>query len=117
MVVAFAVPQVKQFVQDYTAFTGHAPDSWYAAPAYEAVRALAAAIEQAGSLDHKAIRDALRQVDLKPSLLPGQELKFQQNGQVKAPFVIVQNKPDGKVDIVYPQDSATGDPVAPIPRS
>ena len=110
-------PQVKQFVQDYTAFTGHAPDSWYAAPAYEAVRALAAAIEQAGSLDHKAIRDALRQVDLKPSLLPGQELKFQQNGQVKTPFVIVQNKPGGKVDIVYPQDSATGDPVAPIPRS
>jgi branched-chain amino acid transport system substrate-binding protein len=109
-------PQVKKFLADYQAFTGHGPDSYYPAPAYDAVRALAAAIEQAGSLDRTAIRDALRNVDLKDSLLPGQELKFGKNGQVDLPFVIVQNKPEDKVDIVFPKDAATGEVVAPRPR-
>jgi branched-chain amino acid transport system substrate-binding protein len=109
-------PQVKKFITDYQAFTGHGPDSYYPAPAYDSVRVLAAAIEQAGSLDRTAIRDALRNVDLKDSLLPGQELKFGKNGQVDLPFVIVQNKPEDKVDIVFPKDAATGEVVAPRPR-
>ncbi len=109
-------PQVKKFVADYTAFTGHPPDSWYPATAYDAVRTLALAIEQAGSLNKTAIRDALRAGELKDSLLPGQVLKFEKNGQVHTPFVIVQNKPDNKVDIVYPKDAATGEAIAPKPR-
>lgn len=110
-------PQVKKFNTDYQAFTGHAPDSWYAATAYEAMRMLAQSIEQAGKLDKTAIRDRLRAGELKNSLLPTQVLKFGKNGQVTNPFVIVQNKPDGKVDIVFPQDAATGPPIAPKPQS
>ena len=79
------------------------------------MRALGMAIEQAGSTDKTAIRDALRQVELKDSLLPGGELKFGGNGQVGNGFVIVQNKPEDKVDIVFPKNIATGDVVAPIP--
>jgi branched-chain amino acid transport system substrate-binding protein len=109
-------PQVKKFVADYTAFTKHAPDSWYPATAYDAVRVLATAIEKAGSLDHTAIRDALRATHMTDSLLPGQVLIFGKDGQVTTPFVIVQNKPGGKVDIVYPKDAATGEAVAPIPK-
>jgi branched-chain amino acid transport system substrate-binding protein len=108
-------PQVKKFVEDYKAAIGHPPDSWYPATAYDATRALAAAIESAGSLNRTAIRDALRKTDLKDSLLPGQELKFGANGQLGTPFVIVQNKPDAKVDIVFPKDAATGEAVAPTP--
>jgi branched-chain amino acid transport system substrate-binding protein len=108
-------PQVKKFNADYLAFAGHEPDSYYPAPAYDAMRALAAAIEQAGSLDKTAIRDALRNVELKDSLLPGQTLHFGKNGQVSNPFIIVQNKPENKTDIVYPKDGATGDSVAPRP--
>ncbi|HKO06019.1 MAG TPA: amino acid ABC transporter substrate-binding protein [Candidatus Acidoferrales bacterium] len=111
-----AYPQVKKFNADYTAATGHAPDSWYAATAYEAMRILAQAIEKAGSLDKTAIRDQLRSAELKGSLLPGQKLKFGANGQAAYPYVIVQNKPDGKVDIVFPPDVATGQPVAPKPQ-
>jgi len=110
-------PQVKKFNADYTAFTGRAPDSWYAATAYEAMRMMAQSIEKAGSLDKTAIRDQLRSGELKNSLLPGQTLKFGPTGQVPNPFVIVQNKPDGKVDIVFPPDAATGPAIAPIPRS
>ena len=109
-------PQVKKFNEDYKAFTGHEPDSWYPATAYDAMRVLASAIESAGTLNKTAIRDALKKVDLKDSLLPGQELKFGANGQINTPFVIVQNKPGGKVDIVYPKDAATGESIAPIPK-
>ncbi|MGI9103639.1 MAG: amino acid ABC transporter substrate-binding protein [Terriglobales bacterium] len=109
-------PQVKKFVQDYKQFTGHGPDSWYAATAYDAVRILASAIEKAGSLNKDAIRTALKTAVLKDSLLPGQTLKFGANGQAGLPFVIVQNKTDGKVDIVYPKDAATGETVAPSPK-
>jgi branched-chain amino acid transport system substrate-binding protein len=109
-------PQVKKFVADYQAFTGHEPDSYYPGTAYDAMRALAMAIEQAGTLDKTAIRDALRNVELKGSLLPGQTLHFGKNGQVSNPFIIVQNKPEDKTDIVYPKDASTGDAVAPRPR-
>ena len=109
-------PQAKKFADDYKAFTGHDVDSWYAAPAYEGMRILAKAIETAGSLDKTAIRDALKKVELKDSVLPGQKLKFAANGQAEYPFVITQNKPDNKVDIVFPKDAATGEPVAPIPN-
>lgn len=109
-------PQVKKFNQDYKDFTGHEPDSWYCATAYDAMRALEAAMESAGSLDRTKIRDALRRVELKDSLLPGQVLKFEATGQINTPFVIVQNKPGGKVDIVYPKDAATGESIAPIPK-
>ena len=108
-------PQVKKFAADYQAFTGRKVDSWYAATAYEAVRALAAAITAAGSLDKAAIRDQLRKLEMRDSLVPGQVLKFGSNGQVGYPFVIVQNKPEDKVDIVYPKDAATGEVIAPTP--
>jgi branched-chain amino acid transport system substrate-binding protein len=106
-------PQVKKFVDDYKAFTGREPDSWYSAPAYDAVRVLAASIEKAGTLNKTAIRDQLRVAVLRDSLLPGQVLKFGKNGQISTPFVIVQNKPGGKVDLVYPKDGANGEAVVP----
>ena len=109
-------PQVEKFIADYKSMTGRDPDSWYPAPAYDAMRTLAIAIEKAGSLDKTTIRDALRGVDMKDSLLPGQVLRFGKNGQVDIPFVIVQNKPGDKTDIVYPKDAATGEVVAPKPQ-
>ncbi|HEY6323597.1 MAG TPA: amino acid ABC transporter substrate-binding protein [Thermoanaerobaculia bacterium] len=109
-------PQAKKFIASYQAFTGHPPDSWYPATAYDATRALAMAIERAGKLDKTAIRDQLRTVVLRDSLLPGQVMRFGKNGQVDIPFVIVQNQPGGKVEIVYPKDAATGQAIAPQPH-
>jgi branched-chain amino acid transport system substrate-binding protein len=112
-----AYPQVKKFNDDYQAFTGHPPDSWYPATAYDAMRVLAVAIEKAGSLDKTAIRDQLRKTELKNSILPGQVVRFGKNGQIQGSFVIVQNKPDDKVDIVFPLDAATGESIAPKPKA
>ena len=74
------------------------------------VRILAQAIETAGSLNKDAIRDQLRKIELKDSLLPGQVVKFGRQRPDPAPFVIMQTKPGSKVDIVYPKDAATGEP-------
>jgi len=52
---------------------------------------------------------------MKDSLVPGQVLKFGSNGQASYPFLIMQNKPGGRVDIVYPKDAATGEAIAPMP--
>jgi branched-chain amino acid transport system substrate-binding protein len=109
-------PQVKAFVQAYKKKYQRDPDSFYPATAYDGVRALAASIESAGSLDRTSVRNALRKVRLTDSLLPGQILDFPENGQVLAPFVIVQNKPGGKVDFVYPEDTRSGEVVTRIPR-
>jgi branched-chain amino acid transport system substrate-binding protein len=108
-------PQVKEFNTKYQAATGAAPQ-WYHAAAYETVRALFAAIEKAGSLNPEAIRKALAGLDLKDSILPGGELKFSPTGEARLPFVVTQNKPDGKLDLVWPKAAKTGDPVAPIPK-
>jgi branched-chain amino acid transport system substrate-binding protein len=95
---------------------GRGPDSWYAATAYDAMRILAQAIQAAGTLDKSKIRDQLAKGQLKGSILPGQVLSFGPNGQTGYPFLVTQNKPGDKVDIVYPKDAATGAAIAPIPQ-
>ena len=108
-------PQAKKFIDDYKQAYGRPPDSWYAAIAYDAMRMMAKAIETSGSLNKTKIRDALAKQELKDSLVPGGVLKFGATGQAGYPFVIVQNKPGDKVDIVYPKNAATGQPIAPNP--
>ena len=108
-------PQVKAFNAKWKAATGSDPQ-WYHACAYETVRALAAAIQKARSLSPEAIRSGLASVELKDSILPGGVLKFSASGQAILPFVVTQNKPGDKVDIVWPPSSRTGEAVAPIPR-
>jgi branched-chain amino acid transport system substrate-binding protein len=109
-------PQVKAFNAKWKAATGSEPQ-WYHATAYETVRALTSAIRKAGSLKPDAIRAALASIDLKDSILPGGELKFTSTGQAVLPFVVTQNKPGDKVDLVWPKEAKTGDPVAPMPKS
>jgi branched-chain amino acid transport system substrate-binding protein len=108
-------PQVKAFNAKWKAATGTDPQ-WYHACAYETVRALFAAIHNAGSLNPEAIRNQLARLELKDSILPGGVLKFSKTGEATLPFVVTQNKPGGKLDLVWPKPAKTGDPVAPIPH-
>jgi len=108
-------PQVKTFVDAYTKKYNKSPD-WYQAAAYEAARTLFKAIETAGTLDRAKVRDALANMDWKESILVGQQVKFQANGQIDNPFVVTQNLPDGTAPIVWPLDAATGKAVVPIPK-
>ena len=109
-------PQVKALTEKYKAATGTTPQ-WYHACAYETVRAIFTAIKKAGSLKPEAIRAALAGLEMKDSILPGGVLKFSKTGQAVLPFVVTQNKANGKLDLVWPKDARTGPPVAPIPKS
>lgn len=107
-------PQVKAFNQRYKAATGTEPQ-WYQAMGYETTRALLTAISRAGSLQPEKIRAALASLKLENSIAPSGTLSFTKTGQADLPFVVTQNKPGGKVDLVWPKEARTGEPVAPIP--
>src|SRR5947207_3072651 len=108
-------PQVKAFNAKWEKAAGSAPQ-WYHAAAYETARALFTAIQRAGSLKPDAIRASLARLELKDSILPGGVLKFSKTGEATLPFVVTQNKPGGKLDLVWPKTAKTGDPIAPIPK-
>ncbi|MEO8054617.1 MAG: amino acid ABC transporter substrate-binding protein [Acidobacteriota bacterium] len=108
-------PQVKAWTAKYKAATGTTPQ-WYHACAYETVRAIFTAIKKAGSLKPEAIRAALASLEIKDSILPGGVFRFSKTGQAVLPFVVTQNKANGKLDLVWPKDARTGPPVAPIPK-
>jgi branched-chain amino acid transport system substrate-binding protein len=103
-------PQSQKWVEKYKAATNTAP-GWYDALAYETVRVLLKAIQNAGSTKPDAIRDALTKIEFKDSLVPGGILKFSPTGQAIYPFAVTQNKPGGKLDLVWPKDLKTGETV------
>lgn len=106
----------EEFINAYTEKHGAAPE-WYQALGYETARALFTAIEDAGSVEPEAVRDALAELQIE-SILPGGELSFpEETGrQADYKFVVQQNMPDGTSPIVYPEDLATGKGVAPNPN-
>jgi len=110
-------PQSKAFAKMYKKKYKEDISEWYPALAYETARILFKAIEIAGSLDKKAIRDALENMEFKPAIVAGQVIKFdKKTHQATYPYVIVQNMPGGKIVAVYPKNAATGEIVCPIPK-
>jgi len=109
-------PEAKKFVDAFKAKYGGRSPEWYQALGFETARALFTAIEQAGSIDRKAVREKLAAMKI-PSLLPGGELTFPKEfgQQSHAPFVVQQNMPDGTAPIVAPPDAATAKGIAPNP--
>jgi branched-chain amino acid transport system substrate-binding protein len=86
----------KAFNEAYIAKFGYEPD-YHAASAAADVEVYAKAIAKAGSLDKKAVRDAIAQSDF-ASLFA--HVKFSSNGQIDVPQIAVQIH-DGKVVPVY----------------
>lgn len=109
-------PQVRAFNEKWKAAQGGATPQWYDAMAYETTRALLKAIQNAGSLKPEKIRDALANLEMRESIVPGGVLRFSPTGQAVYPFVVTQNKPGGKLDLVWPKGDKTGDSIAPIPQ-
>lgn len=104
----------KEFIDAFEAKYGRAPE-WYGVLAYEAARAMFAAIEEAGSVEPNAVREALVNLEM-PSLVPGGTLSFpaETGQQADYPFVVQQNL-DGGSPIIFPDEVATAEGVAPNP--
>jgi len=109
------LPAAKAFTTKYES-TYNEPAEWFPALAYETVRVMATAIENAGSLDKVKIRDALAKTDMKNSLVVGGRVWFEANGQIDNDYVMMQNLPGGNVALVYPKEVATSEAVVPIPK-
>ena len=88
---------------------------WFAALPYETARTLFIAMTEAGSVDKARVVEALRNIDIVDTILPGGHIRFEKDGQMVAPFVVTENLPGGKVVIVWPRDTSTGDAVLPVP--
>ena len=106
----------KEFVDLFRARYGRTPE-WYQALAYESARALFTAVEQAGTTDREAVREALAALKME-SIVPGGYLTFPQEygQQAHYLFVVQQNQPDGTSPIVYPKIAAVQDGIPADPR-
>ncbi len=114
--LAQKIAPAREFVDAFQA-RHHRPPEWFQALAYESARALFTAIEQAGKVDREAVRAKLAALRM-PSLLPGGTLEFpaSHGQQAQNAFVVQQNLPDESSPIVFPEEVATAQGIAPNPR-
>lgn len=88
---------------------------WFSALPYETARVLYIAMTEAGTNDKTKVVETLRHIDIKDTILPGGTIKFPKDGQVDNPFVVTQNLPGGRVEIVFPKSEASGVAMLPVP--
>jgi branched-chain amino acid transport system substrate-binding protein len=111
------LPRRGLYKQFFDAFidTYHRDPDWYGALAYEAARALLAAISSSGDARPDSVRAQLSTMKL-DSILPGGRLFFGPDQQAIYPFVVQQNQPDGSSPVVFPNDVAESPGVAINPK-
>lgn len=80
-------------------------------PAYALIQILAAAIEDAGTLDRDDIRDAIAATDMETVI---GNVTFREDGTGVVPTVMLQYQ-EGEVQLVWPEEFATADLVYPAP--
>ena len=79
--------------------------------AYDAVRVIAAALEEAG--DPKKLRDAIAGVGLHPLVVSNGPVRFDETGENLGALPVVMQVQDGKAVVVHPRDRADGKPRYP----
>lgn len=103
-------PGVAQFTQRFRETYGF-PPQYHSAEAYTALHVAADALDRAGTLDRREIRDALRTTDL---LTIFGDIRFDETGQNHHPMLVTQIV-DGQFVTVYPPEVAVRPPVYPVP--
>ncbi len=97
---------IKLFQERY----GYEPD-YHVASGVADVVVFKEAIEQAGTLDPKAVRDAIANIDIVTVYGP---VRFQENGQIAGGTVAIQIQ-GGEVVTVWPESIAKAKPIYPMP--
>ena len=80
-------------------------------PAYATVQIVAAAIEEAGTLDRDAIRDAIAAIELETVI---GTVTFNEDGTGTVPVAVLQYQ-NGRPELVWPAEFATADLAYPAP--
>jgi branched-chain amino acid transport system substrate-binding protein len=82
--------------------------------AYEAMRVIAAAIEEAGSADPVAVRDAIAGISFEGHLLPyAGPIEFDETGETIVASPVVMQVQDGAIYQVWPEEVAEREPILP----
>ena len=82
--------------------------------AYESMRLVAAAVEEAGSADPVAIRDAISGISYEDHLLPYEgPIEFDEAGETIVAAPVVMQVQDGAIYQVWPPDVAEREPIMP----
>jgi len=100
-----------KFSEAFKAKYGYEP-SYHSASAVATFIAFQKAIEAAGSVEPKAVREQLGKLDV-PTFYG--QLKFAPEGIIVKPMGVVQWDTDGKMVSVWPKDIAEKDPLYPAP--
>lgn len=100
----FTYPGAKQFNESYTKkyHVAFAPQE--AGEDYAMVNALKAALEKAGTTEHKAVRKALLSIDV-PSIMTGGRVAFDHSGLDKYTKPVLIEWINGKPRSIYPSSS------------
>ncbi len=101
----------KEFDDQFFKATGTHP-AYHAMEAYAVLITAAAAINNAQSAQPKAIRDALRSLNLAET--PFGPVRFDERGQNQHPVLITQVQ-GGRYRVVWPPDAAEAKPIIPTP--
>ncbi len=99
-----------QFAKAYKAKYGYEPD-YHAASGVSDVEAMVQAIEDAGSIEPKKVRDALAKVNFESLYGP---IKFSADGQIDLPQIVIQVQ-DGQVAEIFNAKGLVGHPKYPMP--
>jgi branched-chain amino acid transport system substrate-binding protein len=98
-----------QFAKAYEQKFRYAPD-YHAAAAVAAVETLAVAIDAAGTLDPKLVRDAIARLDFES--IYGR-VRFGENGQIVMPQTVIQIQDDKVIEVFT--DKFVNQPLYPVP--
>jgi branched-chain amino acid transport system substrate-binding protein len=85
--------------------------------AYDAVNVLAQALEEAGSTDATAIRDAIAAGEFPTHIASAGPIKFSETGENENAIPILMQVQDGAVKQVHPEDFAEAEPVYPASQA
>ncbi len=99
-----------EFAKAFKSAYGYAPD-YHAASAVADALIFQKAIENAGSLDPKKVRDAIASIDMQT---PYGQIKFQKNGQIAKGQAVIQIQ-NGKPYAVFPKNIAQKKLLYPAP--
>lgn len=107
---AMAFPGVEELNEEHIEMMGR-PSDPMVGPSYSLIQILAAAIEEAGTLDRDAIRDAIAATELDTMIGP---VTFREDGTGDVVTAILQYQ-NGRPELVWPAEFATAEFAYPAP--
>jgi branched-chain amino acid transport system substrate-binding protein len=107
-------PVAKAVAEEFEKQFGQ-PMSENSAREFTALMTLGAAIESAGSTDAEKLRTALRNVDIKETIMPWAGVKFDSTGQNTLATGVIEQLISGQYRVLYPSDVGTATVTWPAP--